>query len=396
MKRAIAVLLVFIVSLSFVSLLQPAEAQTWTYTVTGPYWEDGTVAAANVSLVWSYPNGAIYRSWLNSSGVTPDSDVINSNQAVEQVLWIEDGETDTQRYIDFDPEDTSQSFKIVIPSSLFASYYYYVQVSDFAGVSSAYLQSKRVIAGVPSVVEQRSLNWTGDHTLLLAQWATYTLSVVCEEGTYSESYMAGDPTVVHSIILPSGLFSEDFEAGAEVTAERYNSTEIIVSQGYPEAADYSNLTIWHLDEYSLSNWQIVDYQEDYGAGNFTLYWNNGVEGQDYFVDVTVAIGSVLYVWNFSCPDQRSYESIDDLIFAVGSFGDFGVDPAGLIAFAICLILAGCFSYANSAMGMAVTLLGAVVLSIIGVYEFALANLGLGAFFVWLCHILEGKKYEREW
>jgi hypothetical protein len=36
------------------------------------------------------------------------------------------------------------------------------------------------------------------------------------------------------------------------------------------------------------------------------------------------------------------------------------------------------------------------LSVLGLYEFAVANLGLGAFFVWISHIVESKKYEREW
>lgn len=396
MKKT-AALLSFLVLFSFAALLiGQVHSTTWTYDVDGPYWEDGTVANANVSLVWTYVDGEIERTWLNATGGVADSDEITASAPVSQLMWLEAGANDTQRYIDLDPTVTDHSYSIVIPSQLFATAFYYIQVSDFAGITNAWLQSKRNVDGSAAFVEQRSLNFTGDHILLLSQWASYTLSITCDQGTYSETYMAGDPSIVHSIILPSGLFLEDFEAGAEVQADRYNSTEIIVQQSYDDEADSSYVHIWHLDEYSTSASQITDYVISYGSGDFILYWNDGEEGRDYFVDVEVDVGSVTYVWNFSCPDGRDYDSIDDLVYAVTAFGDFGVDPAALIAFVICLICAGCFSYANSAMGAGFVLIVAAILSLLGLYEFAAAQLGLGAVFVWFFYVLENKKTEREY
>lgn len=399
MNGKTAALLIFLMLLgSFAALALPAQAQTYTYTLMGSYWDDGSTANIDIGISVQGYDGDVWRGQFIGGSI--NTTVLSSSTPITQILWskVINGSVSDQRFIDVAASDNGGTFKLKITSGLFAAYSYPVSISSFTTVTTAYLQTLTMVSGSNEVVEQRSLDFTGEVYFWLAQWGSYTFRVVCDQGSHSELFMAQDPAVVYKIILTAGNFEAPNGAATEsIGASRPNSTEIIYWGTTNETfSDYS-VEVYHYDAYSVGHEEISDYTDN---GSAVSSFGGTLDGFDasttYYVrmEITKADG-LTYLYTFPLSVSGSSEAFEGLSEGLSNMGDLGIDPTALLAFLICVIVGACFSYANFELGAAAVLVCAVILGVLGFYVFSAANLALGGFIVFLAYAHKAKMTERD-
>lgn len=397
-RKSAALLICLIVLVNLAALAVPVRAQTYTYTLKGPYWDDGTTANIDIGIAVQNYNSDVWRGVFTGGSI--NTTILTSSTLITQILWskIVNGSSIDQRFIDVSPDQEGDTFNLKITSGLFAAYNYPVSVTDFlsgAGVSHPYLQCLAMVGGINEIVEQRTLEFTGEVYFWMAQWGSYTLRVICDQGSHSELFLAQDPTIEYKIILTSGSFITAPDVSEEtIGAERTSDTEIDFWALTNTTFGVWELAIWHYDAYSVDHDVIVDYQ-DSGSDSFDGDWEDADSTTDYIVSMNITKDDgYVYAFSFPCPVSE-ISSLSGLSSGLSNFGDLGINPLGLVAFAICVIIGLCFSYANFELGVGAVLVTSLILGFLGFPAPAAGNAVLGAFIVFLAYSHKSKMTERD-
>jgi hypothetical protein len=118
MKKQAAAFLVFFLMLgAFAVLTMPVKA-SYSYTLKGPYWDDGTVANIDMGVTVENYNGGTWRGTF--AGGSINTTVLSSSTPVSQILWtkIVNGTTSGQRFMDLSESDDGGTFWLMAICSL--------------------------------------------------------------------------------------------------------------------------------------------------------------------------------------------------------------------------------------------------------------------------------------
>jgi len=302
LNKAIPLLIIFVtVTALAAGSAGLAHATTYTYTLHGPYYEDGTVPNSDVTLAVLWVDGAILRFTMHSDGATANTTIFTSSTPAYQVLWNASSFLNFTRIIDF-TGDVSEEYNIYIPSPSTPSGQYYFSVTDFANMENPYLQTSISTDGLTShVVERRSLNTTGTVTFVMAQYATYTLAIQSNLGTLTQVFTAEN---VFSINLPvlAGSFPITNSSMPVFTAQRLNSSLIGISYSDPSSlTDWLNVNITHRS----GTVTIYDYDTNNTGSSQTILWNGADNDKAYVVTGMAQINGAQTIWIVQVPHTAS-------------------------------------------------------------------------------------------
>lgn len=315
MKKSVPLLIVFVTVTALVASSSFVHAQTFTYTFHGPYYEDGGVANADVSVAILWVNGSTLRFDMLGDGVTANTTTFTSTGLAYQALWNASSPLNFTRIIDF-VGDASEEYNIYIPSPLVPAGQYEFTVTDFVGVQNPYLQTSISTDGVTSnVVERRSLNSTSTVTFVMAQYGTYSLTILCSLGSITQPFTAEN---VFSNTLPilAGSFAVTNSTTPTFSAQRLNSSLIgIVYSDPSNTTDWLYLNITHRSGTST----IYDYNTNNTGSTQTILWNNADLDKAYLVTATAQINGEEKTWIVAVPKTVSANAWDGIFDWLGQY-----------------------------------------------------------------------------
>lgn len=297
MNKAIFLLIVFMTVTAFAAGANFVHADTHTYTFHGPYYEDGGVANADVSVGVLWVNGSILRFTMHGDGSTANTTVFTSSNLAYQILWNSSSALEFTRVIDF-TGDIDEEYNIYVPSPLTPVRQYAFSVTDFVGLQNPYLQTSISTDGVTShVVERRSLNVTGVVTFVMAQYGTYTLTIQSAQRSLAQTFTAENVFAINLPIM-AGAFQATNGTTPTLVAQRLNTTLIGVIYSDP-----SNLTDWLYINITHRSGVLTVY--DYNTNNTestqTILWNDADADKAYTVTGTAQISGVAKTWIVAVP-----------------------------------------------------------------------------------------------
>lgn len=308
-KKTITLTLVFLlVLLAFASSINFAKATLYSYTFQGPLFMNGLAASSNTvscSLLWS--NNSYSTITLTSTGGGVGVQTLYSPVTLQQMTWNSSTALNYTSLIAFNgysPNGGTQYVNLYIPDPTIPFALYTFVVTDFAGMTHAYLKmtiNNQTLTGGGSMAEQADLSAAGTPTFVMTSYYTYTLTFVCDQGTYSQSFTA-ENLYSNSLIVLAGAFPSANITVPTADAARLNSTLIGITYQDP-----SNLTNWF--DLSITHQSgtliINDYSLNTTGSTQTVLWNAANSGQSYTVNITSLINGTPYIWNLAVPSSAS-------------------------------------------------------------------------------------------
>jgi hypothetical protein len=390
--KKISILFLAILALTLFSFLPfQAKATSYTYTITGSYLDQGQIPTANVKVAIFFSNGTSNAFYLNTTGVSVVTQVFTSNNPATHLSWAEDGQNYTRIY-EFLPSQTSDTVYVCIPASFLPYFYYQFSIADFYGMNNPYLETSTVISGTSRVIERKSLASQGNIEFVMQQWNSYDLSFICDEGTYTQPFLAQN-TFLNTLTILAGAFPiSPYGNELYAYAQRLNGSSIQVLYSDP-----SNSTTWLYFEiyHQIGTYQITDYTLNTTGYSYNLIWIMGDSLTDYTVLVQAYVYGQEYDYSFTCP--ASTTGTNPWVGLLDSLGSWppGLEPSQIIATAIILAFLCIGSYASVDVGCVLAWLATGILVILGWYTIAIPNFVFAGFVTFLVAFAHAKKTERE-
>lgn len=316
MKKSVPLLIVFVTVTAVVSLgVNFAHATTYTYTLHGPYYEDGGVANADVGVAVLWVNGSTLRFTMHGDGVTANTTTFTSDSAAFQILWNASTALNFTRIIDFTGAITEE-YNVYIPSPLVPAGLYAFSVTDFANMQNPYLQTSISTDGVTTnVVERRSLNTTGTVTFVMAQYGTYTLTVQSNLGSIVQQFTAENIFSTNIPVL-AGAFPVTNSTVPLFTAQRLNTSLIGIAYSDPSTlTDWLYVNITHRS----GSVTINDYVTNNTGSSQSILWNDGDSDKAYLVTATAQINGVQRTWIVAIPKTASTNPFSGIFDWLGQY-----------------------------------------------------------------------------
>jgi len=361
-----------------------------TYIVHGPFNEDGTVYNGYVTVKLHKPYEVLASYVLDGTGGVEDNETIVLDQPASFFSWNVTSYNYSRSY--YLLGDSFEELWVFIPSTEEPAYNYLFTITDFYGMIDPYLQTTINVEGAQRIVERRSLATTDSVTFLLTQWHRYGLTFVCDQGTYSQEFLAESVFSNNLVVLAGAFPVANVSIGIAATAVRTSDSTITVTY-----ADSNEMTISLYMEIShrSGGTDILDYSSTTTGSSQTLTWTDAVAEWDYDVYLEAYRSDNTYIWNLPVPSlSTSSNPFGGLISALGTFPTgFNADqiPAAIIIVGVLAI----FSVYSSTAGIALSIIVAGVLGVLGFFVISATNLVFAGFVAIMAHIGESKKTERE-
>jgi hypothetical protein len=291
------------------SFVNVAEAQSlYAYEFQGPYYLDGSIANTNTvvcSLVWA--NFTSTSLTLSTSG--PFTLYVYSNVALYQMTWNASdvmNATVGQGLRAFNTPTSSGGQPIIYvyipkPTSPFSLYTF--SVTDFAGMTNAFLEMtiNNQTNGASSISESVNLNSINTPSFIMTEYYTYTLTFICDQGSYSQQFTA-ENTLSNNLLVLAGAFPPLNGTVPNADVERLNSTLIGITYVDPSNKTFSlSVVITHQSGATT----IYDYTNFIPSNTLTILWNLADPSTSYNVNVTSNIAGTTYIWALVAPSSAA-------------------------------------------------------------------------------------------
>lgn len=275
----------------------------YTVTLHGPFYEDGTAASGEtITCTLLYANSTIYSFSMNSSLGTYDNQTITSTSPFVQLQWNASSAQNYTRIYRFITNTTSDEVNLYIVRSTQPSFIYTFSVTDFYGMINPYLEVRISPDGSNSyIVERADLSEGGTVTFVLTQYQLYTLSFVCDQGTYTQSFTASIQGTPGQYAVTLNILSGNFPSSSSVTnatatAYRINGTAISVTYVDPDDnTSWVYLQISHMQ----GSTEIIDYIVNSTGSIQSFSWLLADSTTDYLIEVQAYINGEVQVWHLT-------------------------------------------------------------------------------------------------
>lgn len=383
--RKIFALTLVLVFLACCFVVQPVKGQSYTYTLNGPYYDDGSVANADISVTIKFYGAADQTFIMSGDGATANTTVINSSYQAQSMLWNASSALNYTSIYDF-LDDTSDEVNLYIANPDNVVNLYYFSISDIgANMIDPYIQTSITPDGVNSdVVERRSLNGTATVAFVMTQFKTYTLTFICDAGSYSQTFLADITTSINLPIL-YGAFPASNSSIPTFDATRLNSTLIEFTY-----ADSSSSTDWLylLVTHKSGTSTINDYVSNTTGYSQIIDWNYAVSSFDYVVYANASLGGTVFSWQVTVskvqPDNPWEGQLDWLGPTANTYPDAlmgwpegmsSVQVGQLIACGVIILFLGIGSFRNAGAAMVFAWIAGGLMMVMGWYTGGAAQAG---------------------
>jgi hypothetical protein len=380
--------------MSFASIAySPVDAVTiYTYHFYGPvilstggydYVEDTNILC---TFLWS--NATTYSFILNSTNHLETVHCYNTPGT--SMSWNYSTALNLTSTIQFQQEETTETFRLFIADTEQANSQYTFQVTDFSGMQNAFLKLEAFTAGSTFTLEQFSLSNVGTPKFNLQTYQTYTLTFDCDKGTYSKEFTAGN-TYSETLIVLASNFPESTTEDATATASRLNATTISLSYDDPEELTTQlDIQISHM----YGSTEVIDYSTtQYATNTYSLEATVGNE-TDYFVSIQASRSGAITEWKFSLPVQTLTNPFDGVFDFLGTWPP-GVDPTQLVATVIIMFCLGLGSFRSAGVSCILAVIVAGFFIAINWFTMSIPMFALAFVFGIMVVLAEGKETVRD-
>ena len=279
----------------------PITSGNYQYTFSGPYFDDGTISSNTVTVTAYWVNTQVQFFSITGTNGTVGSYTLNSNSPLTTIVWNASSILNETRIINFMPTPTIQSFHLFITNPNNPSFIYTFPILDFAGMKDAFLKTQVTTGTTSYTVEQANINQISPPNFVMQQYQTYTLTFLCDKGSYSQQFTAGT-TLTTNLNVPPLAFPLSNLTYPTCDAERFNSSEIAVVYIDPSlSTNWATTTITHI----VGSTTINDYYINTTGNTQTILWNEADQQTSYSVTFTASISNstsaygILPTWQFA-------------------------------------------------------------------------------------------------
>ena len=277
---------------------EPITTGNYQYAFYGPYFDDGTISTNTVTATAYWVNGNA--STFSITGPF-GSYMLSANSPVTTLAWNASSTLNETRIINFMPTPTIQSFHLFITNPNNPSFIYTFPILDFAGMENGYLETQVTTGTTSYTVEQANINQISSPNFVMQQYQTYTLTFLCDKGSYSQQFTAGT-TLTTNLNVPPLAFPLSNLTYPTCDAERFNSSGIAVVYVDPSlSTNWATTTITHI----VGSTTINDYYINTTGNTQTILWNEADQQTSYSVTFTASINNatsaygILPTWQFA-------------------------------------------------------------------------------------------------
>ncbi len=293
------------------SYLPYSSTSIYHVNIKGPYFEDGSIATGNTATYsLLYVNGTTYTGSLTSTG-SVGSINLTSLSPFAQLTWNATSVSSTfnaTRVFTFANgqngiNDATVYLFILNPAK--PAYQYTFSITDFYGMVNPYLQSALSPTGNGTqVVERVNLKDGGGFvTFVMQQYQLYTLTFICQQGTYSQTFtptLLGAPgqNPVSLSVLAGNFPSTNITTGISYTANRTSSSTIMTTYSDSSGNTTSiNVQISH----SQGTQTITDYSNTASSSSGVFTWSQASANTNYNVVITTIANGVTSTYWVAIP-----------------------------------------------------------------------------------------------
>lgn len=407
MKRFLAFLFLTVFLIVLVAGLFPlpvVKAQGYEYTFEGPYDELTEDDVDPVILQFTDIDG-----WIFSETLTYPTPVVVNWTQLKSVSWNFSSTLGSIRTIEFLPEDGTgegtETFYILIANPDVPVNSYFFSVADFTG-SVEYLEITR--DGV--ILERKSLTATGVVEFNMQLGITYTLSVVGDLGTFSQTFTASNVVNTQLPIL-EGSFGASSSYGNQEVFKAYRN---ITDAG--EETEYQEIVVYYNDPTNTTDYVVLFLYKLVGTTEQLLYDNDlGYPLNFAFEDADASTTYIVNLISYDDEDEVINEwtqtigpstgqtnvwegLLNPLTSQVPTLPDTSVLPEGykiaeLPAAIIVAFVLAIFSFRSPELGCFLSWLIALILVGLGWLSVSLPAFGFALFLSVFIVFSEGKKSE---
>ena len=366
------------------------ETEGYRYIVHGPYYENGNVYANTVNVTLYRQNDEPYKFVLNGAGGA-DTETIDTEQRGWYFAWNISSVTYNQTRIYYLTSASFEELWIYIPNPDQPFEMYFFTVTDFAGITNGYLESRINVAGQNRVVERQKLDVIGAVPFWMTWANRYDIHLTCDQGGYTWGGFVALTETSQSLIITRDMFPAAYP-GMDVTvnALRKNATWIQINY-----TDNQLLTDWV--QITIKYREAMTWRTSYTTNNTgdtqQIDWYLADATIDYVTTVTASRNGEPSTWSFSCPKPavatNPWEGLLDVL------GTWPIPASNVFGLAIVLCVFGVFSYASMEIGCVLGVLMAMFLAAIGWLQISWTLLAFALVIAVFVALQRGKSRERE-
>jgi hypothetical protein len=274
----------------------------YSYTIYGPYYDtqgvfnSGTAvpSSTNVNCIVFWANATVYQfTQTGAQGLANTPTVIVSDGTpITELQWNASSALNLTRTIFFQPTILNQQINLYIPSPSAPSFVYTFTITDFVGMTGAttggvFLESSisNGLGTGTNMVEQENLGSASNPQFVMQEYSTYTLTFICDQGSYSQQFTA-EGTYTNSLPVLAGNFPLTNSTYPVADAERFNSSAIAVTYSDPS---YSTQWLYISITHQFGSQTINDYTQNQTGNSQTLLWNSASATTDYTTTIQASI-----------------------------------------------------------------------------------------------------------
>lgn len=366
------------------------ETGPYHYIVHGPYYENGNVYSGIVNVTLFIENMDSYSFTLNGSGGADTEDILIGQPGV-YFVWNWTGYINMTRVYYLISGSFFDEFYVCIPNPNNPAEIYTFTVTDFAGVTNAYLESVISVGGSNRIVERQKIGF-GNIPFIFTWSNRYDIRLVCDQGTYTWGGFIALSEYSQSLIITQDMFPATHPGlNVTVSATRENATWISIS--YVDNAELTMNVAITIKYKSGTTWTAAYLSGTLTGSIQTINWYSASSTVDYVVYVTAYRQGNYTTWSFSCPTtELPSNPWEGLLEALGTWP---IPPAQIFGLFIVLAVFGAFSYASAEAGCVLGVLTAGLLYAVGWLQIASSLLALAGAIAILFAISKAKEKERE-
>lgn len=380
------VCVLLLVGLIFPYLIKLAKAPLLDQVV-GPYYETGLVATIKVRVTAYYDD-------MNPQSYTLDgtdgvADTVNLPDKATYFSWNLTSSGNQSRTIWL--SSVHETYNVFMPNLADPYYLYSFTVTDFVGLSNAYLETIVSINSTSQIVERLPLSSVNNLEFWFSWQHYYALRIISDQGTINYGDFQARSETNQNIVLTTDMIPVPTE-GLNITVNALRINATWVQANYTDSQTETNwltVTIKHKVGYTL----VQDYTTNNTGDTQQINWYSASASLDYLVYLVASRDSGELSWSFSTPFyEPDTNPWAEPLTILGDSLPFPI--ANIVGFTIVMFFFGMTTYEDRHLGLVVGILVAGFLTYIHwlaipVTFIALA-LCLAVFFI----LSEAKKHER--
>lgn len=318
---------------------EPIGTVNYQYIFQGPYYDDGALSSDTITATAYYVNGNPYTFSLKGPNAAT---TINAALPLTSITWNDSSSANYTRLISFPTTQPAiQNLRLFITDPNKPSTLYTFPLIIFTGITNAYLQVKTSVSGASYIIEQRNVSSTGSPSFVMQQYQTYTLSLTCDQGIYTQDFTA-ENIFSNNFILTSGSFISNTTAAPTASAARTSSTALTVKYLDPNATTtWLYVQITHL----AGGNTIIDFTDNQTANTYTTTQTVD-NATDYTVQIQTYRDGTITEWDIPCPVTSGSNPFAGLFNYLGTW-PAGIDPAQIVAAVIIMLFLAIGSYGSA-------------------------------------------------